>query len=335
MTKPTAKKQTQDVLKKLATASSKALEDSRRSTVTRLLCSVLVKHGSATAAKRAQELIQKTFLDWNEVRISEKRQLISVLTDAGYRRAPECARDLLQILKDIYEQHNIANFDFDVLDKTLFAQPIPADPTEAPDTTTIREEGLPKHAEIPGFLDGERLVRDTSRLDGKLIDAKNGDAILATVFDNPSHTTARIVWAVALSEGLVQEGLTEAEAIPAMRDALGPDQIEFIRVALAYYETNSRNVDKFFKQQADLPDEDEEYVPFSVKIGFADAGAIQKTTEPIMPRSEGIGRLSKRADAKIAASPSGSGRRASAGSGRKAAVKSDDSAAKVAKGKKK
>lgn len=272
-----------------------AQETDRRSAISKIMAAAIVKHAGVLISKKILNAMRQEFVDWNEVRISDDREVISVLTAAGAEKASYLRGELHRILTDIYEQYNQTNFEWEVLDETVHCKPVTVEGQEPPpEVATIRDEGLPKHPVHAGFLDGKRLLTETTQLEAKLVHSKNSDFVFSVVFDNPEHSTSAVVWAVALKYKLVPEGLDPSQAIPALRDALGREGINFVRLALAYYEKNSRSIERFFKQQKPMPVDEGAEVPFSVQIGFVNPEDVRRN-EPLMPRSDGIGRVSKRA----------------------------------------
>ena len=284
---------TNQALKKLEQAVGKSLENDRRSAVTRIMTAIVVHDAKVSGEKKALATIRQTFVNWNELRVSEERDIISPLNSVGVVEAFVLANDLRATLSDIFDQHNTVNFDYERLAEPI-QRPPQADAEQA-EVGTIREEGLPAHETVTGFLDGARLLSETSLLDPKLIAEKNSDAIYTVVWENPSRVPAKILYAVCIALGVVEPGTNPADGLPPVRKRLAKSDLDFARFALRYYEMNSRTIDKHFKSVAPIPVDENEGVPFSVAIGFADEAEVKRRVEAIMPRSEGIGRVSKRA----------------------------------------
>jgi hypothetical protein len=278
-------------------------ETDRRSVVSRMMAALMIKHASVLPARKAIQAIHAHFVDWNEVRISDDREIVAVLTGVGIE-SPKVLRDqIVSVLHDIYQQHNITNFEWNRLDEATHSKPVVAEGQEPPaDSPTIRDEGLPKHAVHTGFLDGKRLLTETTQLELKLVQAKNSDSVYGVIYDNPHHPTANVVWAVALRFGLLKDGMDPTQALPELREIMGKDAGVFARAAITFYERNSRSLDKYFRQQLPMPVDEAPEVPFSVQIGFMNPEDVRRN-EPLMPRSAGIGRLSKRATPKFQAKP--------------------------------
>jgi hypothetical protein len=288
----------QKAFDRLAKEVESSLEKDNRSAMTRMMSAVMIHAAGVSAAKRAMTAIRENFVDWNEVRISDNRELVTVLSRAEVEKPEALGSQLRQILMDIYEQYNVTNLEYETLDEAIFCRaPVP-EGEENPDSTTIRDEGLPKHPVHTGFLDGPRLLSETTILEAKIVREKNSDIVFSAVYDNPGHISAAIVWAVALSHGMLEENLNPLEALPKLREILQREAITFARNATLSYEKNSRSMDKFFKQQAPMPVEDDGSTPFSVQIGFMSMDEVRRN-EPLMPRSDGIGRESKRARPKL------------------------------------
>lgn len=291
-------------------------ETDKRSVVSKLMAAVMIRHASVLPARKAIQAIHSHFVDWNEVRISDDREIVAVLTEVGIESPKQLRDQIVGVLHDIYQQHNITNFEWNKLDEAIHSKPVIAEGQEPPtDSPTIRDEGLPKHAVHTGFLDGKRLLTETTQLELKLVQAKNSDTLYSVVYDNPHHPTANVVWAVALRFGLLRDGMDPTQAMPELRDIMGKEAVPFARAAITFYERNSRSLDKYFRQQKPMPVDEAAEVPFSVQIGFMNPEDVRRN-EPLMPRSAGIGRISKRATPKLPAARSTPASSRSSASGR-------------------
>ncbi|MCA8940399.1 MAG: hypothetical protein KDB07_11345 [Planctomycetes bacterium] len=298
-----AKKELDPVAAKALDTLSKAVgkqsESDSRSAIARLCHVILLRFTNATTARKAYTVLQESFCDLNDLRISEKRDVITALAKAEVNEPWIVAESLREVLQDIYQQYNVTNFDFGPLEAEIFARPEPVEGEEL-DIPTIRDEGLPEHPTITGFLDGERLLKETSLLDKGLIGKKNDDRVFMSVYDNPTRITAKLVWAVGQELGILEDNLLPFEALPRLRSLMGSEQIAFVSLALTFYERNTRSIEKHFKNQREPEELEVDTTPFSVQIGFTNEDDHQGGFEPLMPRSEGIGRVSKRAKPKLA-----------------------------------
>ncbi|NUQ34799.1 MAG: hypothetical protein HUU29_07650 [Planctomycetaceae bacterium] len=306
MAKQASLAQGKAALSKLEKQAGSALARDTRSAVTRLMMPVLMDNTSQTALGRVLRELRTNFVDWNEVRISEARELIAVFSRAGVKHANSMTRQLQLCLKDVFEQHNIVNFEFERLDETKCVKVEVVEQPENPETPVPREEGLPSHATISGFVDGERLLNETTSLPLKIVQAKNSDRIFNVVWENPARLHARAVWAVGLSLNLVAEGLSPVEALNDLRACLGKseEQERFAALAIARYEKSPGSFAKYFEKMGEAPPADEDKTAFAVTLGLMPENNGKKgPKEPVMPRAERMGRVSKRAKPKLAAEP--------------------------------
>lgn len=296
-----AAKKTSRITSKLESNAKKdALE---RSAITTLMTAILIHATNQAQTRKTINELQRNFVDWNELRVSPERELHSVLMASGIEDPWQITKWLQEVLNDIYEQYNVVNFEFEPLSAQLLTREARITVTEdgeTEDIPTIREEGLPAHPEHSGFLDGERLLTESTILEPKLVSDKNGDAVFMIVYDNPQHITSRLVLATAIGEKLIEEDVIPAIGMMTLRQNLGEDQIRFAKAAMLNYEGNSRSVDKFLSKIRDTMQPEEEAVPIAVQLGLADGEGVDgEGADAPLPRSEGIGRLSKRAEAKI------------------------------------
>lgn|GEM_PF-5339141 len=305
-----------------------------RSAIASFMTAILVHATNQTQTRKTITELQNNFVDWNEVRVSPQRELHSVLIQSGIEDPWKITGWLQEVLNDIYEQYNIVNFEFAPLDANLLTREARTttneEGEEQDDIPTIREEGLPAHPEHSGFLDGHRLLKESTILEPKLVRDKNGEAIYMLVYDNPQHITSRLVLATAISLGLVDEDVIPAIGMMTLRQTVEKQQIDFARAAIINYEVNSRAVDKFLSKIRDTIQPDEAQVPVAVQLGLQDPNAPdEESADAPLPRSDGIGRLSKRAQPKLAKGAKASTSRTSSrtpavskkASGRKKAVK--------------
>ncbi len=271
-----------------------------RSAMTRLMSALAIRCLGVAQGRKAITALRENFVDWNEIRICERREVVSVLAASGttVEQAQVASIELQSALTDVYNHCYVVNFEFEVLDEAMFSKLVAVEGQEPPpDLPTIRDEGLPKHPTIAGFLDAHRLLTETTKLDGKLLRLKNTDQPFVTAFENPGKPLASIVWAVAMRLGIVTGDVLPAEAMRAIREGMGDEQVAFASASCAFYERNSRTIDKYFKQQTPMPEEDV-VTPFSVQLGLVNPEDVPRA-EPPMPRSEGMERPSKLAKVRV------------------------------------
>jgi len=278
-----------------------------RSAMTRLMSALAIRCLGVAQGRKAITAFRESFVDWNEIRISDRRELVSVLTASGATvdQARSASVELQSALTDVYSHCYVVNFEFEVLDELILCKPVAVEGEEPPpDLPTIRDEGLPKHPSIAGFLDSHRLLTETTKLDAKLVKGKNQEHPFVTAYENPGKLLASIVWGVAMRLGMLGGEMLPSEAMRFIRDGMGDEQTVFASAACAFYERNSRTIEKYFRQQTPMPEEDV-VTPFSVQLGLVNPEDVPRI-EPPMPRSEGMERPSKLAKVKIPASSTSS-----------------------------
>ncbi len=322
-------KKLSSVLKSFEREVARASKNESRSILTQIITMLFLSHTNASTTKKILKAIQSYFVDWNEVRVSEAREIIALFEEAKVKTPWKLAYELQQVLDKIFEQYNIVNFEYGILDENLSREANEASEEEEEEAlraevlaaaskasetnddddddegkteyVASREEGLPRHEEYAGFLHPERLLKETSTLELKLIQKKNSDILLAVLWDIFDFPFARILQAISCSCGLTTLELSTEETLDVLRSALSGDQHEFARGALAYYEKNYQKVNTLI---AKIPEKEAEQDSVDLEILSLSEQASEQVFEPLMPRSDNIGRPSKQAKVLLPASSS-------------------------------
>ena len=77
-----------------------------------LVSLLLTRVGSNEAAAEARRLLSEHFVDWNEVRLSWRREVAGAIRPAGFPDPLEAAGEVIDFLNRLYMVRNAANLDF-------------------------------------------------------------------------------------------------------------------------------------------------------------------------------------------------------------------------------
>jgi len=262
------------------------LKKDRRSPVSHLCMSILMRNNSITNARQAETALRKRFVDWNELRVSPIAEVQAVLEECGTEGAEAKAYALRRFLRDVFSKYTKTNLYFDKLeipeivpvllnaDGTV-APPVAGDDDEEEDEAVSRESGLPPHTEIPGFVDMNKIIDQPLPLDAKLINEKNGQHVASITWDDSERGPFSCLWRVALVHGLVEPQAEAQEALSKLRNvAPEKERDQFAYFAILYAEQNwpsiSSKADQLrakYKKK-----EDEEEVPEEAKRQKQKAG---------------------------------------------------------------
>lgn len=245
----TWKKEAADVLKK-----------DKRSPVSRLCMTILLRNNSITNALKAESALRKRFVDWNEIRVSPIAEVQEVLESCGTPNAENKAYALRRFLRDLVGKYTKTNLYFDLMDIPEVI-PVP-EPGEAPaagsssdsdddddDDLVSRESGLPNHQEIPGFVDMQKIIDQPLPLDPKLITEKNGLHVASITWDDAERAPFAALWRVALVGGVLEPQLSATEALGKLRGiAPEKERDQFAFYGLIHAEENWAAVNSKFDQ---------------------------------------------------------------------------------------
>lgn len=249
----------------------------KRSPVSHLCASILMRNNSIINAGKAEAALRKRFVDWNEIRVSPIAEVQEVLEEAGTPSADSKAYALRRFLRDVFSKYTKTNLYFDLMDiPEIVPIPMNADGTPAApvaggddddedDDAVSRESGLPPHLEIPGFVDMNRIIDQPMPLDPKLINEKNGIHVAGITWDDSERGPFVALWRVALVNGLVEPQLSAQEALSKLRTiAPEKERDHFAYFAILHAELNWPSVSSKSDQlraKYKKKDEDEEEAP--------------------------------------------------------------------------
>ncbi len=213
-----------------------ALKKDRRSPVSHLCMSILMRNNSITNARQAEHALRKRFVDWNEIRVSPIAEVQDVLEECGTPGADSKAYALRRFLRDVFSKYTKTNLYFDLMEiPEIVPVPVPGDPAipgsmeaaaaaaaasgddDEDDDMVSRESGLPNHPVIPGFVDMDKIIDQPMPLDAKLINEKNGIHVASISWDDSEKGPFSALWRVALVEGLVEPQSSAGEALGKLR----------------------------------------------------------------------------------------------------------------------
>lgn len=260
----------------------------KRSPVSHLCMSILMRNNSITNARQAEAALRKRFVDWNEIRVSPIAEVQEVLQECGTSGAEAKAYALRRFLRDVFSKYTKTNLYFDMMDiPEVIPVPMNADGTPAPapaagegddedeDEAVSRESGLPPHPEIPGFVDMNKIIDQPMPLDPKLINEKNGIHVAGITWDDSERGPFVALWRVALVNGLVEPQAEAGEALAKLRTiAPEKERDQFAYYAILFAELNWPSVSSKSDQLRAKykKKEDEEEVPEEAKRQKAKAG---------------------------------------------------------------
>ncbi|MBE7491282.1 MAG: hypothetical protein HS108_05935 [Planctomycetes bacterium] len=267
------------------------LKKDRRSPVSHLCMSILMRNNSITNARQAEAALRKRFVDWNEIRVSPIAEVQAVLEECGTAGAEPKAYALRRFLRDVFSKYTKTNLYFDLMDIPEVV-PVPLNPDGTPATPAAssssgddddeeeeavsRESGLPPHPSIPGFVDMNKIIEQPVPLDPKLITEKNGIHVAGIAWDDAERGPFGALWRVALVSGLVEPQLSATGALGKLRTvAPEKERDQFAYFAILHAQQNwpaiSSKSDQM-RAKYKKKDEDEEEVPEEAKRQKAKAG---------------------------------------------------------------
>jgi hypothetical protein len=221
---------------------AKVTEKDRRSPVSHLCMTVLMRNNSITNAHKAEHALRARFIDWNEIRVSPVAEVVEVLEDAGTPHAEQKAYALRRFLRDVFSKFTKTNLYFDLMDiPEVIPEPVPGekgeptagadDDDDEGDGMVTRESGLPPHPEVPGYVDMHKIIEQPMPLDGKLITEKNSSSICSIAWDDAERAPFNIMLRVAQAEKFIETGIDGPEALARLRQ-IAPEKE---RDQFAYY----------------------------------------------------------------------------------------------------
>lgn len=241
---------------------AKGLEKDRRSPVSHLCLSILMRNNNITNAQKAEQALRERFVDWNEIRVSPIAEVRDVLEEVGTPNAEAKAYALRRFLRDVFGKFTKTNLYFDLMDVPEIVpelapgeKPEGDDDDEEVEEAVTRESGLPDHPEIPGYVDMQRIMDQPVPLDPKLITEKNSVSVCSVAWDDAERGPFSAIWRVALAEGLIEPEHDTNEALPRLRQ-IAPEKERdvFAFYAILHAENNwpriSKAADKVRKKVA-------------------------------------------------------------------------------------
>jgi hypothetical protein len=226
---------------------AKDVEKDKRSPVSHLCFTILLRNNSITNATAAEKALRTRFVDWNEIRVSPVAEVREVLEEAGTPNPEQKAYALRRFLRDVFGKFTKTNLYFDLMDiPEIVPELLPgekAEPTDDDDEdveeAVTRESGLPPHPEVPGYVDMPRILDQPMPLDPKLIGEKNSTAVCSVAWDDAERAPFNLLWRVAVSEGLLESSSEGVEALGRLRQ-IAPDKErdEFAFWAIVHAQNN-------------------------------------------------------------------------------------------------
>lgn len=263
------------------------LKKDKRSPLSHLCMTILMRNNSITNARQAETALRKRFVDWNELRVSPIAEVQAVLEECGTPGAEAKSYALRRFLRDVFSKYTKTSLYFDLLEipevipvllnaDGTAAPPVAGDDDEEEDEAVSRESGLPPHPTIPGFVDMNKIIDQPLPLDPKLINEKNGSHIAGITWDDSERGLFATLWRVALVHGLVEPQATAGEALGKLRNvAPEKERDQFAYFAILYAQQNwpaiSAKADQM-RAKYKKKEEDEEEVPEEAKRQKAKAG---------------------------------------------------------------
>ena len=207
-----------------------ALKKDKRSPVSHMCLTILMRNNSITNARHAEAALRKRFVDWNEIRVSPIAEVQQVLEESGTPSAANKAYALRRFLRDVFSKYTKTNLYFDLMEiPEIIPVPTAAEIAAATAAGTLesddeeeeeavsRESGLPMHATVPGFVDMNKIIEQPMPLDPKLIAEKNGLHVAGITWDDAQRGPFSALWRVALCHGLVEPKAEAIEALSKLR----------------------------------------------------------------------------------------------------------------------
>jgi hypothetical protein len=199
-------------------------EKDRRSPVSHLCLTVLMRNNTITNARACEKALREHFIDWNELRVSPIAEVRDALESAQAPNAEQKAFALRRLLRELNGKYTKANFYFDLMDVPEVLpepepgeKPEPTDDDEDAEEALSRDTGLPPHPSIPGFVDMQRVLDQPVPLDPKLIHEKNGVHVCGIVWDDAERAPFATLWRVALAERFIEPELEGPAALERLR----------------------------------------------------------------------------------------------------------------------
>lgn len=205
-------------------------EKDRRSPVTHLCMTILMRNNTVDNAEKAVNALRKRFVDWNEIRVSPVAEVTEALEESGTPHAEQKAYALRRFLRAVFSKYTKTNLYFDVMDIPEVVPVIePGEKNENGDVVAVsddddedsdavtRESGLPQHPEVPGYVDMKKILEQPVPLDPKLITEKNGIHVAGITWDDVERGPFAAMWRVAITEGLVEPDLEAPQALFKLR----------------------------------------------------------------------------------------------------------------------
>jgi hypothetical protein len=236
---------------------AKDLEKDRRSPVSHLCLTILLRNNSVTNALKAEQALRTRFVDWNEIRVSPVAEVREVLEEAGTPNAEQKAYAMRRFLRDVFSKFTKTNLYFDLMTvPEVVPVPVPGekidtvavtdDDDEDAEEAVTRESGLPPHPTVPGYVDMQRIMDQPVPLDPKLITEKNSISVSIVAWDDPERGPFSTIWRVALAEGLIEPEYEGMEAMQRLRNQIAPEKErdEFAFYAIIHAENNWPKIGK-------------------------------------------------------------------------------------------
>jgi hypothetical protein len=208
---------------------AKVLEKDKRSPVSHLCFTILMRNNSITNAHKAQDALRKRFIDWNEIRVSPIAEVVEALEEVGTPNAEQKAYAMRRFLRDVFSKLTKTNLYFDLMEiPEVIPEPVATDKQDQPvtvgdddededDGMVTRESGLPPHPEVPGYVDMVKIVDQPMPLDPKLIAEKNSVAVCSIAWDDAERGPFGVMWRVALAEGFIEPEYEGTAALGRLR----------------------------------------------------------------------------------------------------------------------
>lgn len=242
---------------------AKGLESDRRSPVSHLCLSVLMRNNSITNAHKAEQALRERFVDWNEIRVSPVAEVRDVLEEVGTPNAEQKAYALRRFLRDVFSKFTKTNLYFDLMEiPEVVPELLPGEKPEPSDDddeeveeAVTRESGLPDDPQVPGYVDMVRILDQPMPLDPKLIHEKNSVSVCSVAWDDAERGPFSLLWRVALSEGFIEPEYEGTEALQRLRQiAPEKERDQFAFYTILHAENNwpkiSKAADKLRKKFA-------------------------------------------------------------------------------------
>lgn len=104
------KKQAEALVKRAVEKHGEMKNRKCRPPLNQLILSLLYRLTSVRRATRALRGLKKSFVDWNEVRITHPGEVATTISSAPW--AQQAAEELVWLLRELHKEHNCMNLDF-------------------------------------------------------------------------------------------------------------------------------------------------------------------------------------------------------------------------------